>query len=273
MAYAGTEIGIDNNHQQYTKDVLVAPQFGEHSRSGWTFSLGAPIIDNYTIPETYDHSGNPLQQCVVGGDDAHSCCYIDRLRMIMADGSTHEFRSTDQPICFTSSGGVSPTPPDDLYSVDGAKMHYKRSTKTLYLPDGSYWTMSTGSYFDSYFDRNGNLLQSASGDTLGRTLTNPLANTGTEHDFVSGSWWRNARLHLSLAQSFPSANDIADTAGNVRLFLLEEQYWVWRAISFHVRHRLHTGRAHLCGWGPDTFQSGGALSNCFAQQPDVYLHL
>src|SRR5713226_2633886 len=72
MAYLDTELAIDPiSHQPYPIDTRVLPKFAEHSRSGWTFSLGSPIIDDTsTAPENYDHSGNPLSQCVVGGDDA-----------------------------------------------------------------------------------------------------------------------------------------------------------------------------------------------------------
>lgn len=176
MAYSGTAMAINPiTHQPYPVKTLVAAQFGEHTRSGWTFSLNPPYVDADPHQENYDYSGTPISTCVSG--NGSSCCYIDRVRIIMGDGSTHEFRSTDQPICYTTSGGVTPTPPDDLYSVDGSRMHYRRTDNTLFLPDGSFWKLTDG----SYFDRNGNRLISTSGDTLGRTLNNPLADGSTDY--------------------------------------------------------------------------------------------
>ena len=94
MAYTGTS--YFGNGQPW--QTLVAAQYAEHSRAGWTFGLAAPQIET-VANANYDYSGAPVSQCVAGGDPNHTCCFIDRVRIIMGDGSAHEFRSTDQPIC------------------------------------------------------------------------------------------------------------------------------------------------------------------------------
>jgi hypothetical protein len=54
-------------------------------------------------------------------------------------------------------------------------MRLRRPTNRLYLPDGSYWALSTGASSPAqYFDRNGNRLLNGLTDGLGRTFANPL---------------------------------------------------------------------------------------------------
>src|SRR6266404_5479035 len=107
----------------------------------------------------------------------------------MPDGSTHELRSSDQPR-FPNDPLI-----DDYYSVDGARMHYQRSTQKLFMADGSCYDFGAN---PKYTDRNGNTITST--DTLGRTISNPLAGSG-DYDYsvpgVGGSAvhytfkWRN----------------------------------------------------------------------------------
>jgi len=108
----------------------------------------------------YDQFGNPKSD----GDCTAGCFTIDRIMVWMPDGSGHEFRSTDQPLIAGTQ------PPDNLYSVDGSRMRYQRSTQTLFLANGSRYILSS----PGYIDRNGNTISST--DTLGRTILNPLGS-------------------------------------------------------------------------------------------------
>jgi RHS repeat-associated protein len=160
-----------------------------------------------------------------------SCCFIDRLQIHLTDGSTHEFRSSDRPYCY----GIDDTTtlPDDLYSVDGTRMRYKRSLKRLYLPDGSYWNLANGATPAQYFDRNGNRLLSDGEDSLGRTFTSPLANTATDYTYtVPGVGgvpltytlrWRNLDQvltePLAPSQSLPNYSDDCVASGCTAPFL------------------------------------------------------
>jgi hypothetical protein len=74
-------------------------------------------------------------------------------------------RSQDDPK--NCSGTACTRVNDDMYAVDGSRLRYKKSTQTLYMPDGSYYKLVAG----EYFDRNGNRMTSSAGvwtDTLGR---------------------------------------------------------------------------------------------------------
>ncbi len=148
----------------------VVARYAEHSASGWTSSLGFPFLD-----------AAPPQECDINGvpkpPDVNSCgtsgCYVvDRQIIWMPDGSSHEFRSTDQPKAVSDT-----TPfPDDMYAVDGSRMRYQKSTQTLFMPDGSRYLLGS----NQYVDRNGNTLTYDSAnsrwlDTLGRAIPLPPA--------------------------------------------------------------------------------------------------
>jgi RHS repeat-associated protein len=154
--------------------------YGEHSQGGWTFSLGFPSFDPEVEQEKYSAQGGATGGvCQVGGN-GNSCCYIDRKLVRMPDGSTHELRSTDTPVCYNTSFDPSFTPPDDMYAVDGSRLRYRKSTNELFMPDGSRYLLGSG----QYVDRNGNLLTLSNGqwtDTLGRTLPGTLSvGSGTD---------------------------------------------------------------------------------------------
>jgi hypothetical protein len=105
---------------------VVAAMYAEHSRAGWSSSVEFPVVDTWSNNEAYDMNGSPTgNTCTLG------CYVVDRVLVRMPDGSTHELRSSDQPIATPF------TPPDDLYVVDGSRMRYQRSTQTLFMPDGS----------------------------------------------------------------------------------------------------------------------------------------
>jgi hypothetical protein len=66
MAYTGATYSGGPPPNQLTA-TLVAAKFAESSRMGWTFSLGAPWVDTPSN-ENYDAWGNPVSQCVSGGE-------------------------------------------------------------------------------------------------------------------------------------------------------------------------------------------------------------
>jgi RHS repeat-associated protein len=176
VGYSGPIYGYSQGGPPPLVGTRVVPRMAEDSRMGWTYSLAAPYVEKTAQDamggEVYDAWGNSVSTCTVGSGSA--CCFIDRLRVHMPGGGTHEFRSSDHPVCYNSSGGTPPLP-DDLYSVDGSRMRLQRSTNRLYLPDGSYWVLSTGASSPAqYFDRNGNRLLNGFTDGLGRTFANPL---------------------------------------------------------------------------------------------------
>lgn len=190
IAYSGPINGTPT--QQGPPPVVgtrVVPMMAENSRMGWTYSLEAPYVE--TTPqdamggEVYDAWGNSLSMCTTGGENGAACCFIDRIRIHMPGGGTQEFRSSDHPYCYSSSGA--PQLPPDLYSVDGSRMRYNRTSNTLFLPDGSYWVLSTSASVPAqYFDRNGNRLLNGFTDGLGRTFANPIDPAlGTDYTYTA----------------------------------------------------------------------------------------
>src|SRR6266478_144139 len=142
---------------------LVSDRFAEYSSAGWTTTVGFPVLDLSANGEQYDMFGR-----AVGTDGqcpSYACLTIDRVLFRMPDGSTHELRSSDQP--------RSPNDPllDDYYSVDGARMHYQRSTQKLFMADGSCYDLGAN---PKYTDRNGNTITGM--DTLGRAIPYPPMN-------------------------------------------------------------------------------------------------
>lgn len=138
---------------------IVSAQYAENSKSGWTSSIGFPVLDPNSTSESYDQFGNP-------GCSSGPCYFVDRLLVRTPDGASHELRSTDQPYAAGAAPG------DNLYAVDGSRLRYRRSTQTLYMPDGSRYTFADR----KYTDRHGNsLTYGATGvtDTLGRLIKPP----------------------------------------------------------------------------------------------------
>lgn len=144
---------------------IIEAKYAEHSRAGWTSSLGMPFIDPKVGNELYTSTGSPVGSC----DPPGSCWSVGRLLVHMPDGSAHELRAQDDP---KNCAGVTNCWPGDYYAVDGSRLRYNKPSQTLYLPDGSYYRLATG----EYFDRNGNKMTSAAGgwtDTLGRPIPAP----------------------------------------------------------------------------------------------------
>jgi RHS repeat-associated protein len=188
VGYQGYSPGQYTNGQPTGNGyVIAAAQYAEHSRGGWTSSVGIPVIDNYSNSEAYNQFGNPT----AGNCSTSGCFNVDRLLVRMPDGSTHELRSSDQPYDAVNP----PQLPDDLYAVDGSRLRYQRSTSTLFMPDGSRFIGG------QYIDRNGNTLTYGSPltDTLGRSIPSlPLSGIAGDYSYtplgMNGTYtfkWRN----------------------------------------------------------------------------------
>lgn len=161
-----------------------------HYETGWTSSLQVPSIDYNGADERYivrfrdgvtyygpDH-GQPAGRCpavnLLTCDDGCYAYplfyYVDRLRLKMPGGSSHELRAGD-------SATTNPVGP--IYkAVDGSGIIYDRGIQTAYLPDGSQYRLNTASGAE-YVDRNGNKLvwnrdAQRWTDTLGRIFVDPL---------------------------------------------------------------------------------------------------
>lgn len=165
----------------------VSALYAEHSAAGWTSNIGVPVIDTEPQKETYTSGGSATSGCEYGGvnpENPNSCYMVDRLLVRMPGGSTHELRSGDEPYNLLSN--PSPALPDELHAVDGSHLRYKRSTKELFLPDGSRYIL-TSTTSVQYIDRHGNKLTYANGqwtDTLGRTIpTPPLSSAVGDHAY------------------------------------------------------------------------------------------
>lgn len=153
-------------------------KYAEKTTAGWTSSLSFPQREfSGEQGETYNQSGGPA--VITGAPAGNNCtdnggCFnVDRWRVRMPDGSTHELRSTDQPYSISNHSSISP----DYYAVDGSGLRFQSSTGTLFLPDGSRYLLTQT---PGYIDRNGNMLTYDDGtrrwtDTLGRTIDDPLA--------------------------------------------------------------------------------------------------
>ncbi len=159
MAYQGFASGPPPGYPGPAPFTILMARYGDHSVSGWNSSTRSPLIDQSPGYQLYDGFGHARGT----GDCSSGCFVIDRVLAWMPDGSAHELRSSDQALASTQPR------PDNLYSVDGSRMRYQRSTDTLFLPDGSRYVMTTPA---GYFDRNGNKINAT--DTLGRTIADPL---------------------------------------------------------------------------------------------------
>lgn len=169
----------------------VWPLYSEFSFSGWNSSLGVPIIESSASSEAYVAWGNG--QCVLGNvtgeafdgaltEPFYACgeptCptnpfayYIDRLRVIMPDGSSHAMRRSNN--AYPSPRGGS----GHYLAEDGSGLRYDVSTQTLLLSDGSRYLLAVPGGM-KYIDSNGNTLthNPSTGqwtDTLERSYNRP----------------------------------------------------------------------------------------------------
>lgn len=145
--------------------------YAEYSAAGWTSSLGVPIVEWPKVDDLYWYDGKPY----------HIYIYpytfrVARVYIHMPDGSSHEFRKSDQPY---SNGNIIDMV-GTFYAVDGSRMRYEssgQSTGTLYLSDGARYILDVNTV--QYIDRNGNTLNYDRAsrqwtDTLGRVIGDPL---------------------------------------------------------------------------------------------------
>lgn len=141
--------------------------------SGWTSTMGVPVI----APETvffYDYSyGNPTESCFP------NCRVVRRVRIIMPDGSSHELRHTS-PIATWTAGQPAPSYSGTYYAVDGSQMRYEYDSRVLFLGDGSRYVLGDYQTPTVFHDRNGNTrsynpTNKTWTDSLGRPFTDPFA--------------------------------------------------------------------------------------------------
>jgi YD repeat-containing protein len=158
----------------------VDAKYAEHSTSGWTSSLGVPVIEYTGATQPYKSDGSPF--CTVcTPTPTGTRYYIDRLLIHMPDGSTHELRKSDTPVLSLSLTGI-------YYAVDGSRLRYDADNAVLYLPDGSrYLLIAPGGV--QYIDRNGDTLSFNSSskqwtDTLGRVISQPPLNNSAQGNYV-----------------------------------------------------------------------------------------
>lgn len=176
---------------------------------GWQCTLGYDDYDEgfpgVLIP---DGSGNP--------NNLH---YVKRQRVVMPDGSSHEFRQNDSNAPFNGGTFQSPTPANlngIFLAVDGSGMtldHHEPSGYTLRLPNGGYYEFPNeaqsedGLYATSFTDVNGNRMtyhetSNSPGheqiwtDTLGRQITDPIPH----------NWLAQAQQRATPTVNLPGMN-------------------------------------------------------------------
>ncbi|HKP11353.1 MAG TPA: hypothetical protein VJZ91_04555, partial [Blastocatellia bacterium] len=146
--------------------------YAEHSVAGWRSTLDLPKVEFPKQTDTYDNRARPYPSGTWNGCFGYR---IPRLYIHMPDGSTHEFRESDQPYYSDTIDKVG-----RFYAVDGSRMRYDSTgpdTGTLYLPDGTRYVL--GHPTSSIIDKNGNTQTFNETtrewtDTLGRVIANPL---------------------------------------------------------------------------------------------------
>jgi hypothetical protein len=183
----------------------IDPTFATRSASGWTSTMGVPMIDEtvdgYTeggLGWTYDAE---LPQ---SGD--FPIVYVKRVRIVMPDGSAHELRADDGFHSYGSAFSPYVSEADKrsgvFLSVDGSRMRLEWTqtgtawTNVLYMPDGGRFLnvplFNAPSGTVDYFDRRGNKMSYSIAnnqwtDTLGRTLTNPIPVYGESYNPAVGT--------------------------------------------------------------------------------------
>ena len=168
------------DNQTYTY-IETHPVYAEHSRSGWSSSLGVPYIEWTNYSQRFVGEGEAY--CAGCPDQTSSTLeYFNRIHLHMPDGSTHELRLNDNEASSQSSTGV-------FVAADGSHIKYDADTATVYMPDGSRYQLG-GATADSYYiDRNGNTLTYHHStrkwsDALGRDLELSLPDTPAAQDYT-----------------------------------------------------------------------------------------
>jgi RHS repeat-associated protein len=156
----------DNNYS------YVSVSYNATPGSGWVRTFEPPSIVTEFGSGIYNFDGDPCPAC-----EFDQRFYVQRMRVMMPDGATHELRRSDT--VYTSSN--LPTSLGTYVAADGSRLRYVEGpnyTGTLYLPDGSYYLM--GNQTNKYVDRNGNTLTYNNNgtwtDTLGLAVGLVLTN-------------------------------------------------------------------------------------------------
>src|SRR6185295_3251466 len=117
--------------------------------SGWTASSDIPTIDFFGGDQPYYSNGSNFCEACGGTPPNY---YINRIRVRMPGGSSHELRLDDTPVQTLTYVGT-------FYAVDGSNLRYESTSVTdgtLYLPDGSRYLLRPSSSGYQFIDRNGN---------------------------------------------------------------------------------------------------------------------
>jgi RHS repeat-associated protein len=123
------------------------PKFSEWATTGWTTTADIPRIEWVGAGQPFSSDGTAY----VGYDGPN---YINRIRVHMPGGSSHELRIDDSPVTTPATAGT-------FYAVDGSNLRYEATSSTdgiLYLPDGARYQLLPSSSGYHYIDRNGNAL-------------------------------------------------------------------------------------------------------------------
>jgi RHS repeat-associated protein len=165
------------------------PVYSESSASGWTSNLDWfkwPANNNHTINgvdswlEKYDANGNAVTTTTYSKT-------VARIHVILPDGSRHELRREDTVLPAGSN-----TSTGTFYSVDGSRLRYESSSRTLFMPDGSRliysYNASSQPDYVYYIDRNGNqntysYATNQWTDTMGRAFNLPPLSTSAVTDY------------------------------------------------------------------------------------------
>jgi RHS repeat-associated protein len=158
---------------------LYKVEYAKSSSSGWTETLGW-----FNSGTGSDDPSRELYDATTTRTSTRSTNYrkIARMYVTLPDGSRHELRKDDNFHDMNESiTGL-------FYSVDGSRLIYDTTTRTLYMPDGSRYITAIDSTtgqptVDTFIDRNGNQLTYNNStkqwtDTLGRTFGLPLPTAG-----------------------------------------------------------------------------------------------
>jgi hypothetical protein len=123
--------------------------YAKHSIAGWRSTLDLPVIEFPKSSVVYDYLGRASS-----GSSGGQCApfRIAEVYIHMPDGSTHTLRKSDQPYNSPSSVDMTGT----FYAIDGSRMKFvangTANTGTIYMPDGSYYTIGTST--STLTDRN-----------------------------------------------------------------------------------------------------------------------
>lgn len=123
------------------------PKFSEWAKGGWTSSADIPAIDWIGHSQCYNGDGTGI--C-----ETYATYYINRIRVHMPGGSSHELRIDDTPVTTLTYAGT-------YFAVDGSNIRYEATSISdgiLYLPDGSRYLLLPSTTGYQYVDRNGNTL-------------------------------------------------------------------------------------------------------------------